>query len=108
MTALPIIPLHSVTASSAPYVAVIGAGMTTAGDLAQAGVPFTIFEAQNRIGGRTYTEPKTFSVPYDHGSVWMHSVDKNPLPPLVKGTGYATTNEGESDTLMLQRWQGSK
>ena len=108
MPALPITLLHSATACNPPDVAVIGAGMTTARDLAQADVPFTIVEARNRVGGRTYTEPETFGVPHDHGCVWRHSADEKPLPPLVKGAGYATMNEGVNDTLMLQQWQGSE
>ena len=98
---LPFVPLHAATASSSPDVVIVGAGIagiTAARELAKAGVSFTVVEARNRIGGRAYTESQTFGVPFDHGCAWLHSADKNPLTPLIKGVGFETLDEGASDT----------
>jgi monoamine oxidase len=103
VAAVPMTPFHSATASSNPDVIIIGAGIagvTAARELAQEGISFTVVEARDRIGGRAYTESKTFGVPYDHGCAWLHSADKNPLTPLVKGAGFKTMNEGDSDVWM--------
>jgi monoamine oxidase len=101
MTTLPLIPLHAATATGPPEVVIVGAGIagiTAAQELAKAGISFTVLEARNRIGGRAYTESQTFGVPYDHGCAWLHSADKNPLMPLIKGVGFATVDEGAADT----------
>ena len=100
MAALPFLPLHTATASGAPDVVIVGAGIagiTAAHELARAGVSFTVLEARDRIGGRAYTESQTFGVPYDHGCAWLHSADKNPLTPLVKRAGFKTLDEEESE-----------
>ena len=55
-------------------------------------------EARSRIGGRAYTEDRTFGIPYDHGCAWLHSADINPLTELVANQGYDTFDEGSMDT----------
>ncbi len=103
LAALPLIPFRYATASSNPDVIIVGAGIagiTAARELAQKGISFTLLEARNRIGGRAYTESETFGVPYDHGCAWLHSADKNPLTPLVKGAGFKTLDEGDGDVWM--------
>ena len=88
-------------ASSNPDVIIIGAGIagiTAARSLKKSGIPFTVVEARNRIGGRAYTETSTFGIPYDHGCAWLHSADKNPLTKLIKSIGFDTLDEGKIQT----------
>ncbi|MDF1748260.1 MAG: NAD(P)/FAD-dependent oxidoreductase [Alphaproteobacteria bacterium] len=53
----------------------IGAGLT----LQQLGANFVILEADNRLGGRAFTDTKSLPVPWDHGCHWLHSATQNPL-----------------------------
>ena len=97
--------LHNTNAAASnnPDVIIIGAGIagiTAARSLKKSGIPFTVVEARNRIGGRAYTETSTFGVPYDHGCAWLHSADKNPLTKLIKRAGYKTLDEGKNQTWM--------
>ncbi len=82
---------------SNPDVVVVGAGIagiTAARDLIAAGKSVLVVEARDRIGGRAYTESKTFGVPYDHGCAWLHSADINPVTELVQEAGFETFDEG--------------
>ncbi|MCB0018974.1 MAG: FAD-dependent oxidoreductase [Anaerolineales bacterium] len=72
-------------------VLVIGAGMAglmAARTLHEAGVPVTILEGRDRIGGRTHTD-HTLGVPIDLGAAWIHGPDGNPLTPLARQLGIA-------------------
>jgi len=72
-------------------VAVIGAGMAglaAARRLAEHGCSALVLEGRDRIGGRAYTESATFGVPYDHGCMWLHSADINPLAPIARDLGF--------------------
>ena len=103
-TALPLMsPSFSALAAlpANPDVVVVGAGIagiTAARTLRQAGVEVAVLEARNRIGGRAYTESKTFGVPYDHGCAWLHSANVNPLTKLVKDAGFEIEDEEDTDT----------
>ncbi len=82
---------------SNPDVAIVGAGiagLTAARELRAAGLEVVVLEARDRIGGRAYTESRTFGVPYDHGCAWLHSADINPLTELVRKAGFQTIDEG--------------
>ncbi|MDB5599181.1 MAG: amine oxidase [Xanthobacteraceae bacterium] len=59
------------------------AGIAAARRVAAAGRRYVLLEASDRIGGRCYTETKTFGVPYDHGAHWLHMPDMNPLVKLA-------------------------
>lgn len=90
-------PVASATARPAAQqrydVIIVGAGMAglTAGKtLKHAGRSFVILEATDRIGGRGHTDATTFSAPIDLGGAWIHSVQTNPLTPIITGSGYAT------------------
>ncbi|MCB0009704.1 MAG: FAD-dependent oxidoreductase, partial [Anaerolineales bacterium] len=72
-------------------VLVIGAGMAglmAARTLHEAGVPVTILEGRDRIGGRTYTD-QSLGAPIDLGAAWIHGPDGNPLTPLARQLGIA-------------------
>ena len=76
---------------SKPDVVVVGAGMAglaAARRLTEHGCSTVILEARDRIGGRAYTEHTTFGVPYDHGCMWLHSADINPLGPIARDLGF--------------------
>jgi len=76
------------TAERPVDVIIVGAGMaglTAAKALKHAGRSFIIVEANNRIGGRAWTD-MSFATPIDLGGAWIHDVETNPLTPLVKGS----------------------
>ena len=41
----------------------------------------------SRIGGRCFTDTRSFNVPFDRGAHWIHSPDINPLTKLAPRTG---------------------
>lgn len=93
------LPLRS-SRSADRDVVVVGAGIagiTAARLLREQGYSVTVLEARSRIGGRAYTESKTFGIPYDHGCAWLHSADINPLTDMVRGAGYDVLDEGSRD-----------
>ena len=59
------------------------AGIAAARRLSAAGRSFTLVEATSRIGGRCFTDMRSFSVPFDRGAHWIHSPDINPLTKLA-------------------------
>jgi monoamine oxidase len=63
------------------------AGIAAARRLSAAGRSFTLVEATSRIGGRCFTDTRSFSVPFDRGAHWIHSPDINPLTKLAPRTG---------------------
>lgn len=63
-------------------VVIVGAGAAGVGaglELQARGIPFVILEAQNRVGGRAYTDKTSLDVAWDQGCHWMHCADVNPL-----------------------------
>jgi monoamine oxidase len=63
------------------------AGIAAARRLSAAGRSFTLVEATSQIGGRCFTDMRSFSVPFDRGAHWIHSPDINPLSKLATRTG---------------------
>jgi hypothetical protein len=63
------------------------AGIAAARRLSAAGRSFTLVEATSRIGGRCFTDMRSFNVPFDRGAHWIHSPDINPLTKLAPRTG---------------------
>ena len=81
-----------------PEVIIIGAGMAglaAARTLMQNGVSVAVLEARNRIGGRAYTESKTFGFPYDHGCAFIYASEENPIARLATNLGYQPSEEGD-------------
>lgn len=100
ITALSVAGPLAAQVTDTPDVVVIGAGIagiTAARDLMKKGVSVSVLEARNRMGGRAFTESKTFGFPYDHGCAWLHSANKNPLTPLVRRAGYKVVDDSASD-----------
>ncbi len=95
--------------TGAKRVGVVGAGMAGMGaarDLVDGGCAVEVFEARDRIGGRTWTD-HSLGVPMDMGASWIHGPKGNPLTPLAKKAGavrvktdyedfYALTPEGDA------------
>lgn len=70
-------------------VLVVGAGMAglaVANALTNAGVDCTVFEARDRIGGRTFTDDFD-GTPIDLGGSWIHNPGGNPLSRLADQFG---------------------
>jgi monoamine oxidase len=72
-------------------VIVVGAGMaglTAAKQLLTANRTVLLLEASDRIGGRAFSDTKTFRVPVDYGAAWIHGIEANPLTEIVDGLGF--------------------
>ena len=65
------------------------AGITAAKKLQAQGYRVIILEGRDRIGGRIWTD-NSLGSPLDLGAAWIHTVDGNPISPLVKQFGIQT------------------
>ena len=77
--------------SSAPDVVVVGAGaagLAAARTLLDEGLSVSVLEADDRIGGRAWTESKTFGFPYDRGAHWLHHSSSNHWRGYAKKHGF--------------------
>src|SRR5436309_3949565 len=63
------------------------AGIAAARRIAGAGRRFALLEASDRVGGRCFTDMRTFGTPYDRGAHWIHMPDLNPVAKLAPKTG---------------------
>jgi monoamine oxidase len=64
------------------------AGIAAAHAARDAGIRAIVLEAQDRVGGRAFTDFESFSEPFDHGCQWLHAADINPLTPLAEQLGF--------------------
>src|SRR6185436_5791444 len=74
--------LAALPASGDTDVAIVGAGaagIAAARKVAAAGRRFVLLEAAARVGGRCFTETRTFGVPYDRGAHAIAITDVNPV-----------------------------
>ena len=99
--------LGAVAASGETDVAIIGAGtagIAAARKVAAAGRRFALIEASDRVGGRCFTESRTFGVPYDRGAHWLHMPDLNPLAKLnPRGSGLDVYSAPPGQKLRIAR-----
>jgi monoamine oxidase len=91
-------------------VVVVGAGVAglAAGSaLRGAGLTCTILEAGKQAGGRAHTTcPAALGgAPFDHGAVWLHDADRNPLTAIARAAGEALTDTAEVRSRAT--WTGS-
>ncbi|MBO0710331.1 MAG: FAD-dependent oxidoreductase [Acetobacteraceae bacterium] len=65
------------------------AGLAAALTLRQAGVPFALLEASERVGGRAWTvrPPALEGAHFDMGAIWLHGAETNPLVPIAACAG---------------------
>jgi monoamine oxidase len=71
-------------------VAIIGAGaagIAAARRIAAANRRFVLLEASNRVGGRCFTDPTIFGIPFDVGAHWIHRPDSSSLIGSASTTG---------------------
>jgi monoamine oxidase len=87
-------------------VAVIGAGaagIAAARRLREAGtVSMVVLEARERVGGRVHTIAPA-GLPLDRGAEWLHSADRNPLPPIAQHLGFSVHRRPPGWTMRLRR-----
>jgi monoamine oxidase len=109
------------SAGARAHVLVVGAGMAglvAARILQDSGFTVTIFEARNRIGGRTWTDD-SLGVPCDLGASWIHGAGDNPLTEWAASIGlplvytptsrrrfYRDGNWRSQRDLMRASWRG--
>jgi monoamine oxidase len=64
------------------------AGIATAHAARDAGIRSIVVEAQDRVGGRAFTDYESFTQPFDHGCQWLHAAGINPLRPIADRLGF--------------------
>lgn len=85
-----------VRAESAPRVVIVGAGLSglaAARTFTRRRIPFVLVEARDRIGGRTYTDWKSLSMPFDQGCGFLGAPQVNPVAALAPELGFAVAHE---------------
>ncbi|MCJ2015719.1 flavin monoamine oxidase family protein [Methylobacterium sp. J-076] len=92
-------------AQSGP-VAIVGAGaagLAAAEILRQAGHPFTILEARDRIGGRAHTDRSLGAdTPFDAGAQYIHWAERNPWSAIAReAQATSTDQDGWARTLFI-------
>ena len=71
-------------------IVVIGAGaagIAAARRIQAANRKVIVVEADARLGGRCWTDSKTFDVPFDRGARWLHNPETNPMVKLARSAG---------------------
>jgi monoamine oxidase len=71
-------------------IVVIGAGaagIAAARRIQAANRKVIVVEADNRLGGRCWTDSTRFDVPFDRGARWLHNPETNPMVKLARSAG---------------------
>ena len=87
----------------AEKIIIIGAGAAGLGAglrLKALGVPFIILEANDRIGGRAYTDNTSLSSKWDKGCSWFHCADINPLVDWADKLGTLYDKQDRSENAL--------
>ena len=93
-----------------PDVVVVGAGaagLAAARSLLEAGLSVVVLEAEDRIGGRAFTESETFGFPYDRGCHWLHHASTNPWITYAKENGFDVYPD-EGEVFILENGHASR
>ncbi|WP_159917501.1 NAD(P)/FAD-dependent oxidoreductase [Pantoea sp. 18069] len=64
------------------------AGLAAARRLQARGRSVLVLEAAQRIGGRAWTDARSFAVPIDLGCGWLHQAVRNPLTPIARALDF--------------------
>jgi len=64
------------------------AGIAAAHAARDAKLKAIVLEAQDRVGGRAFTDFESFTRPFDHGCQWLHAASINPLTPIAQRHGF--------------------
>ena len=97
--------IPKISLASNPDVIVIGAGasgLAATEYLLQKGKSVICIEANNRIGGRCYTDNDIFGVPYDVGAHWITNNKTNPYVSYLKDNkieGFNLYEDKEKETV---------
>ncbi|MEM7076007.1 MAG: FAD-dependent oxidoreductase, partial [Pseudomonadota bacterium] len=84
-----------------PDVIIVGAGaagLSAARTLRKKGLSCLILEAAERVGGRAWTENRSFGAPVDHGCSWISGADRNPFTKLAEDLGYTLVDHTNAGT----------
>jgi monoamine oxidase len=95
------------TPSSGPIEVVIvgagAAGIAAARKIAAAGRRYVLIEASDHVGGRCFTDTKTFGLPYDRGAHWIYLPDSNPVTRLAPRRGIDVYPAPQSQKVRIGR-----
>ena len=90
---------------SNPDVVVVGAGssgIAAAKTLMARGLSVAVVEANDRIGGRAWTESETFGVPFDHGCSWVQTTRVDMFLDAAESHGFEVLlHDGSGETLYV-------
>jgi monoamine oxidase len=67
------------------------AGISAGRRLARSGKSFAVIEASDRLGGRCYTESKSFGRPFDHGAACVHETENFQVTRLAADVNFQTS-----------------
>ena len=90
---------------SNPDVVVVGAGasgLAAARILMAKELSVAVVEANDRIGGRAWTESETFGVPFDHGCSWVQTTKVDMFLEAARSYGFEVLqHDGAGETLYV-------
>jgi len=79
------------------------AGIAAARKIAAAGRRCVVLEANDHVGGRCFTDTKTFGLPYDRGAHWIYLPDSNPVTRLAPRRGIDVYPAPQSQKVRIGR-----
>ena len=79
------------------------AGIAAARRIAAAGRRYLLIEATDHIGGRCFTDTKSFGVPYDRGARWIYLPDQNPVTRFAPRRGLDVYPASQSRKVRIGR-----
>lgn len=101
--------VDSVFEVSDPQVLVVGAGaagLSAARVLHEAGVPVTVLEARDRLGGRIWTA-EVGEARLDLGAAWLHGTDDNPVAAFMDAHGLGYVQDPDRWTRLFDQETGT-